>query len=1438
MPFDSDFPQPTPNGVGRGRSSFSSTRTSSTCKTSTSGIVENNNTEAFSGAAVETVPSSIVSFYHPHSFQSSGYGASVTSSNNIDRRGRLSESDSLLLSPTESRLSRSSSRAPAFKFFTEDQVENAEGFSSTLENADYDTEWDAIPTYEQERLHIQPKSSRTSLRRSSNDYALRTMPSTGASSVRSKRLTEPPYSSSPRSSSSSSIYTVRDRIPAELELDTTNYESDEDIRTNQSSNGGSDVGSQDDEFGARSVDRQEGTKKSYHAEFLKPEYHNKFYPHDIPHLHYQRFYIAEEDLVVAIAGFKTSTARLYFYYLLCIFSFGILYLLFRWKPSFKIKMVGIKTPLGKAEWVVVENEFGELSTIEVTRRWYNRPLSTLLMENNEDKITFVDNIHHHHHHHKSTTNPNIPVLISFEYRCFTLIFSPPDDLFRCNTNWADPDWLDLDFVQKGLSSSVQEDRKLAFGKNSVNLKQKTISQILFDEALHPFYIFQIFSIMLWLADDYYYYAACIFVISVVSIVDTVFETKRNSQRIAEMSHFHCEVRVYKDGFWSQVNSNELVPGDIYEVSDPSLETFPSDSILISGDCIVNESMLTGESVPVSKCAASESTMAQLLQDFKSTQISSFVSKSFLFNGTKIIRVRNQPGQGMALAMVARTGFSTTKGALIRSMVFPRPVGFKFYEDSFKYIGFMGIIAMLGFSISCIQFIRIGLDYKTMVLRALDIITIVVPPALPATLTIGTSFALTRLKKKGIFCIAPTRVNVGGKVDIMCFDKTGTLTEDGLDVLGLHVVKPLTHGLELGNLITDCDDLLPKHELGSYSVSADSKSRSFLLSILTCHSLSHMDGELLGDPLDLKMFTFTNWAFEEGYESWKLNGSEDHSGISPAVVHPTSSTKFVQNDPNNIVGIIRSFEFLSELRRMSVIVKGFKDNTYWTFTKGAPEVIHDLCKPETIPRNFQSLLHYYTHSGYRVIACAGKGLRKNTWLYSQKVHREEVESNLEFLGFIVFENKLKDSTKSVISVLKEANIRTVMCTGDNILTAISVGRESSLIGTERVFLPFLNEETGGNQSLIVWQDVNDLESFLDSVTLQPLKNPGDDFTLAVTGDIFRILFRNDEVLPEDYINTVLLKGSIFARMSPDEKHELVERLQKLDYNVGFCGDGANDCGALKAANVGISLSEAEASVAAPFTSNVFNISCVLDVIKEGRASLVTSFSCFQYMSLYSAIQFVTVTILYSRGSNLGDFQFLYIDLLLIVPIAIFMSWSKPYDKLVKKRPSSNLVSAKILVPLCVSILIILAFQLIPWLTVQHMPWYVRPIVAGDDAVSSSDNTVLFFVSNFQYVLTAVILSQGPPYREPMTKNTGFIVDVSLSVLASFTLMYMNPQSWLGKLLQLTGISKTFRWFIVVIIALNYYAQTHLPLVFKDSFKKTQSSKRYKRIEMENKFSHHV
>jgi len=310
---------------------------------------------------------------------------------------------------------------------------------------------------------------------------------------------------------------------------------------------------------------------------------------------------------------------------------------------------------------------------------------------------------------------------------------------------------------------------------------------------------------------------------------------------------------------------------------------------------------------------------------------------------------------------------------------------------------------------------------------------------------------------------------------------------------------------------------------------------------------------------------------------------------------------------------------------------------------------DVCRPDSFPIDYEELLSHYTHKGYRVIGCASKSIPKINWVKMQKMSREEAESDLEFMGFIIFENKLKPISTDVIEELRDANIRTVMCTGDNILTAISVARECSLIDpAAHCFVPHFAEGDRRNPlSRLAWHSVDNPMYTLDETTLKPHSPPAEDdaslpydianlrnYSLAVTGDAFRWII---EYAPEQVLREMLVCGQIFARMSPDEKHELVEKLQSIDYTAGFCGDGANDCGALKAADVGISLSEAEASVAAPFTSRVFDISCVPEVIREGRAALVTSFSCFKYMSLYSAIQFCSVSFLYASASNLGDFQ---------------------------------------------------------------------------------------------------------------------------------------------------------------------------------------------------------
>ncbi|KUI58868.1 hypothetical protein VP1G_06104 [Cytospora mali] len=1122
----------------------------------------------------------------------------------------------------------------------------------------------------------------------------------------------------------------------------------------------------------------------------------------------QKVYMANEDLTIVIAGFRTSAVGLAAYIFLCVSTLGLGWLLFRWLPRWHVWLTGKQAPLREASWVVVENQWNEMAILGVDARPYGRVLSTVFgASSKKGSSTYLLEF---------DDDPILHDLRVLNYRYMRFYYHPQFDKFRLVNGWKDPLWTDIRSVREGIDSDEKEHRELVFGSNLIDIEQKSVFRLLVDEVFHPFYVFQIASLVLWSVDEYYYYAVAIFVMSLISIGTTLIETRATMKRLREVSRFECDVRVLRDGFWQHIPSGDLVPGDIYEITDPNLAQFPSDSLLLSGDCIVNESMLTGESVPVSKLPATDETLRDMM--LAASTVTPEIARHFLFCGTKIIRARrpqdDRDEEAVALAMVVRTGFDTTKGALVRSMLFPKPSGFKFYRDSFRYISVMGCVAVVGFAASFVNFIRLGLAWHLIVVRALDLITIVVPPALPATLTIGINFALNRLKSKKIFCISPQRVNVGGKIDIMCFDKTGTLTEDGLDILGVRVVNRSANRL---------DDVLDDPAVMARRIGTDANGdepyamqKAALFTMATCHSLRSVDDELVGDPLDLKMFEFTRWSYEEGQQSSAGDDDEENRGLSPSIARPPPEMSLDLHSSNSAgqsipfeLGVLKLFEFVSQLRRMSVIVRTFGQQSGDIYVKGAPECMREICRPESFPSDYEEQLAYYTHKGYRVIACATKHIKKLTWVKAQKMTRANAESDLDFVGFIIFENKLKPTTAAVLDELLQSNIGCVMCTGDNILTAISVARECNMINkTAHCFVPrFVEGHSRDPEAKLQWESIDNNIYELDEKTLLPLPAPieGDasnpynisdlrNYSIAVSGDVFRWIV---DFAPTEVLHRMLVTGKIYARMSPDEKHELVERLQSIDYCAGFCGDGANDCGALKAADVGISLSEAEASVAAPFTSRVFDITCVPEVIREGRAALTTSFSCFKYMSLYSAIQFTTVSFLYASASNLGDFQFLFIDLALILPIAVFMSWAGPFPELCKKRPTADLVSRKVLTPLLGQMCICIAIQAIAFVMVREQPWFIPPVVQKDKSnIKNSENTALFLVTCFEYILSGIVLNAGPPFRVGVWQNWPFVATIGATLLISLY-MVMGPAHWLKKAMQLTWMSWDFKLFLVTL-----------------------------------------
>lgn len=113
-----------------------------------------------------------------------------------------------------------------------------------------------------------------------------------------------------------------------------------------------------------------------------------------------------------------------------------------------------------------------------------------------------------------------------------------------------------------------------------------------------------------------------------------------------------------------------------------------DAVLLNGVCILNESMLTGESVPVVKSPLPHPEDPYEFYDVEAHK------RSTLFNGTRVVQTRNYESSRV-LAVVVRTGFSTSKGELVRSILYPKPMGFKFYKDSLKFILFLFIVAIIG-----------------------------------------------------------------------------------------------------------------------------------------------------------------------------------------------------------------------------------------------------------------------------------------------------------------------------------------------------------------------------------------------------------------------------------------------------------------------------------------------------------------------------------------------------------------------------------------------------------------------------------------------------------------------------------------------------------------------------------------------------------------------
>ena len=940
-----------------------------------------------------------------------------------------------------------------------------------------------------------------------------------------------------------------------------------------------------------------------------------------------------------VTGLCHSGPKIILTALLTIFTGGFFILILFWYPAANTVFTKRKTTLSVAEFVYIKSSETEINGLVC--------------------VTCCDGI-----------------------RCFLfqhLKYVFEDEGFVLVNGLENLKYSDIHAMSSGLDNLDAEYNGQRYGQNIIDVPVPSYFKLFFVEALQPFYIFQAFAVTLWMVDSYQMYATAILVISIFSIGITIYEQKKQKEKVNKMATSSMEVLTLRKGIFTAIESTELLPGDVLFIPRDGL-LLCCDAVLVSGSAIVNECSLTGESVPVNKAPIPyvSKFIFESSGDMERLDVSEDIiydadrdKKYSLFSGTTILQTK--PTSGMyTIAIVTKTGFSTFKGSLIRSILCPKPSKFEFQTDATRFIIMLSCFAAIGFAYTCYVSVKFGATVWTTVKLGLDLITVVVPPALPAALTIGVVYAIQRLKKSNIFCIDPQRVNFCGKIQSICFDKTGTLTEDGLSVL---CAVPSSAGFHTP--VKDCNEI--SHVM-------------FLHALATCHEISIIDKEYIGDPLDIEMFKFTKWDIEECDESSPL------SQFISTIVTPSSNNTDSKYDSHTMdcleVGIIRTFPFTSELQRMAVVTKNLLTDQSIVFCKGSPEMIKTLSVQESIPFNYDSELNSFTREGYRVIAFGWKSLDAETsWHKIQTIRRSQLECDLNFIGFLVMENHLKDDTTQCITDLLQSNTRVCMVTGDNILTATTVGKKCGIIpgsynkddviivkkeGTSVSFQLDFQDNTA--VKLPEQYNRTDIHHAIGKVTSKP-------YVLAIAGSAFDFVAVYHPLIYQ----FVLLRGNIFARMKPVMKQKLVEDLQQIGLTVSMCGDGANDCGALKAAHAGVSLSEAEASIAAPFTSANPSISCMIEILRQGRAALVTASVTFRFMAMYSMIQFITQLLHYNIGNNMSDAQFLFIDLFVITGIAATLGHSQPAMTLAKCTPKAQLIDLKVFVLLTSHVIITFAFQ---------------------------------------------------------------------------------------------------------------------------------------------------
>ena len=587
---------------------------------------------------------------------------------------------------------------------------------------------------------------------------------------------------------------------------------------------------------------------------------------------------------------------------------------------------------------------------------------------------------------------------------------------------------------------------------------------------------------------------------------------------------------------------------------------PADCRLISSSNLkIEESSLTGETVPVLKEANS------ILKE--KTALGDMVNMAF---STTIVV------NGHGEAIVTDIGMNTKVGKIAKMIITNEapetPIQKKLGEVG-KSLG----IACLGI---CLLIFAIGLLKKIepieMFMTSVGLAVAAIPEGLPAIVTIMLSIGVTKMAKKNSIIRKLPAVETLGSSSVICSDKTGTLTQNKMQVTKIANINGETNDKEyikwLMGMATMCTDVEISKENGKM--------------------------ELTGEPTEKAI---VSKALDEGQN---------------------------KNELYNVMKRVKDIPFDSSRKMMTTIHK--MPNGYRVITKGAPDVLLKRCNKVYDNGNVTTLDYSKTKlienqnnkmadEALRVLAIAYLDIPS----LPSRIDTETVEKNLIFIGLIGMIDPPREGVKEAVATCKKAGIKTVMITGDHIITAKAIAKDLGILR-------------------------------------------GSD--LAITGEEL-------DKIPQSILQKNIMNYSVFARVTPEHKVRIVKAYQSTDAVVAMTGDGVNDAPALKNADIGIAMGKNGTDVAKNAADMVLtddNFVTIVEAVKQGRNIFDNIKKAVHFLIATNIGEIVTIFLGLVLGlkSPLLAIQLLWINLVTDSLPAIALGLEKPEADIMDKKPRDS------------------------------------------------------------------------------------------------------------------------------------------------------------------------